>query len=63
MGIKFGCGQENCFMSTSIDEVTLTFGSHGPDDHGYFDMPCYECATAWKRKYPTDQVWPWVDGK
>jgi len=52
------CGNPDCHVSTSIDEMTLTFGSGELDDWGFWEKPCFVCATAHKRACPEDRVWP-----
>ena len=49
---------KECSVSTSIDEVTLTFGSGELDENGFWEKPCLPCAQAHKQKYPEDEVWP-----
>ena len=52
------CGKEDCYISSSIDEITLTFGSGELDDFGFWEHPCFICASTWKEKYPENHVWP-----
>ncbi|MFA5025042.1 MAG: hypothetical protein WC503_00845 [Candidatus Shapirobacteria bacterium] len=47
-----------CYVSTSIDEVTLTFGRGELDEWGFWEIPCEICAQNHKKAYPNDLVWP-----
>jgi hypothetical protein len=53
------CGNPNCYVSTSIDEFTLTFGSGELDEYGFWEKPCYICALAHKIENPESSVWPY----
>lgn len=52
------CGNDNCFISTCIDEITLTFGRGELDEFGFWEIPCTICAKAYKDKYQEASVWP-----
>lgn len=53
-----GCGNPNCSVSISIDEVTFTFGSGRIDGYGFWQKPCWSCAQEHRRTHPEDLVWP-----
>lgn len=55
------CGKADCATSTSIDDVTLTFGRGTLDDYGYWEFPCKVCAEAYKKDHPKASVWPMKD--
>ena len=50
------CGNKDCAMSTFIDEETLTFGRGELHSHGDWEIPCNQCARAWKEAHPNDKV-------
>jgi hypothetical protein len=52
------CGRADCGTSTSIDDVTLTFGRGDLDDHGFWEFPCVICAEAFQKEFPSRSVWP-----
>lgn len=59
MGIKNGCNNPDCKVSTGICEG-LTFGSGELDDNGYWQIPCGKCARAWEKHHPEDGAcWPY----
>lgn len=55
---KRPCGNLDCSTSTSIDDVTLTFGRGNLDEHGYWEIPCGVCAEAYQKDFPDHPVWP-----
>jgi hypothetical protein len=55
------CGRADCGTSTSIDEVTLTFGGGNLDEHGFWEFPCIQCAEAFQKANPKYKVWPVKD--
>jgi hypothetical protein len=58
---KRPCGHASCGISTSIDDVTLTFGRGDLDEFGYWKIPCAICAEAWQKDHPDQPVWPRKD--
>lgn len=52
------CGRFDCKVSTSIDDVTLTFGRGDLDFNGFWEIPCVICAEAFKKHSPKQLVWP-----
>jgi len=52
------CGHWDCGTSTSIDDVTLTFGRGNLDDQGFWEIPCATCAADFKKDHPEKSVWP-----
>ncbi len=52
------CGHKDCKVSTSIDDITLTFGRGELDDFGFWEIPCEICAQNHKDRFPNDLVWP-----
>lgn len=58
MGIKGGCDNPKCSVSTGYHDG-LTFGWGKLDDHGYWEHPCPTCARAWEAANPDDApCWP-----
>lgn len=55
------CGNHDCSVSTSVDDITLTFGRGDLDEWGYWSIPCVICAIAWTKHTPKDLVWPVAD--
>ena len=55
---KRPCGNSDCGVSTSIDDVTLTFGRGDLDFNGYWEIPCPICAEDFQRTNPNQSVWP-----
>lgn len=55
------CGRHDCAVSTSIDDVTLTFGGGDLDEYGYWQFPCAICAEAYQKDHPDQPVWPRKD--
>lgn len=55
------CGRPDCAVSTSIDDVTLTFGGGDLDQFGYWEIPCAICAEAYQKDHPNQPVWPRKD--
>ena len=55
---KRPCGHSDCRISTSIDEVTLTFGRGELDEWGFWKIPCGICARAWEADNPGKTAWP-----
>lgn len=55
------CGNADCSTSTSIDDVTLTFGRGDLDEHGYWEIPCALCAAAYQKDHLNQPVWPVKD--
>ena len=62
MGIKGGCGNKECNVSTGICE-SLTFGSGELDDYGYWEKPCEKCARAFEKLEPEYKGRCWPFGK
>lgn len=58
---KQACGRADCSASTSIDDVTVTFGRGNLDDFGYWQFPCVICAANFQKAYPYRSVWPVKD--
>lgn len=52
------CGHPDCAVSTSIDDVTLTFGRGELHETGFWEIPCLPCAEAFKKNSPDRPVWP-----
>ena len=52
------CGNEECGVSTFMDDQTLTFGSGELDDYGLWEKPCLVCARTYQSKQPNAKVWP-----
>jgi len=52
------CGRADCGRSTSIDDVTITFGRGWLDDQGFWEFPCAVCAADFKKAHPERPVWP-----
>lgn len=44
------------FSSTIMD--TLSVGTGELDQHGFWEHGCYECARAWEKANPNQEVWP-----
>lgn len=55
---KCPCGHSDCGVSTSIDDVTMTFGRGGLDEWGFWMIPCGICARAWEASHPGVTAWP-----
>jgi len=55
---KPACRRPRCGMSTSIDDMTLTFGLGKLDDFGFWEEPCHACAREYERKNPGKKAWP-----
>lgn len=55
---KRACGHADCSTSTSIDDVTLTFGRGSLHEMGYWEIPCAICAEAYQKDHPNQPVWP-----
>lgn len=56
--VKKPCGHADCGRSTSIDDVTLTFGRGELDEHGFWEIPCGPCARAYEADHPGVTSWP-----
>lgn len=56
--VKKPCGHSDCGRSTSIDDVTLTFGRGELDEHGFWEIPCSICARAYEADHPGVTSWP-----
>jgi hypothetical protein len=54
-------GRTDCGTSTSIDDVTLTFGGGNLDEWGFWQFPCAPCAEDFKKANPQYKVWPVED--
>jgi hypothetical protein len=52
------CGHAECSVSTSIDDVTLTFGRGELHESGYWEIPCLPCAQQYLKNDPGAVVWP-----
>jgi hypothetical protein len=59
--VRRACGKADCSTSTSIDDVTLTFGRGDLDEYGYWEIPCGICAEAYQKDFPDRPVWPRKD--
>ena len=62
MGVKGGCENKKCGVSTGICE-SATFGSGELDDNGYWENPCEECARAFEKLEPEYKGRCWPRGK
>lgn len=51
------CGNPECGISTGFSDE-LTFGSGELSDWGYWEHPCWTCASAYKSQHPNELVWP-----
>lgn len=56
------CGDPECRVSGSIDDVTLTFGSGELDTYGFWSKPCKTCAARYAQEHPGAPVWPPLEG-
>lgn len=51
-------GHEKCRVSSTICD-TFSFGRGRLDDHGFWSIPCPECARAHEKQFPEDgECWP-----
>lgn len=55
---KRPCGNRDCGTSTSIDDITITFGRGRLSDQGFWSIPCVVCAADFKKAHPERSVWP-----
>lgn len=55
---KRACRRPDCSTSTSIDDITLTFGLGRLDPNGFWQEPCHACARAFERENPGKKAWP-----
>lgn len=58
------CGNDDCGVSTAIDDETLTFGSGRLTADGFWEFPCNVCARECEAADPQykDKCWPF-DGQ
>ena len=48
----------NCHVSSGIHDY-LTFGTGKLDDHGFWEIPCFECAREHEKQFPKcGPCWP-----
>ena len=55
---KRPCGNDDCSVSTFIDDFTLTFGRGELDEHGCWSIPCEVCAAQYLKNDPGAVVMP-----